>query len=251
MFRLMPKESIFFATCKKPAECIEFPAFVAAYAGDMKMWSNTSGKADKTPDFFSAEYGTMMEVMRVDDHAYVNEKGKVVNPAASADSIKFKELVDNGFLEDYPNAGVAINSDTGLPTLEDHNYQRYKSNFKRVVGEHISKIPTYRKNHPECKFLTFLIMDESGGYFEVETVPDKFEKDMPCFGRPHIWIIDKAFTEVFTKTDVDCVIWFSPYKHAESRFVPGGLPMVSVFFKSGGKWESVDYRESHVVPAEI
>ena len=98
MFRLMPKESIFFATCKKPAECIEFPAFAAAYAGDMKLWSNTSGKADKTPDFFSAEYGTMMEVMRVDDHAYVNEKGKVVNPAASADSVRFKELVDNGFL---------------------------------------------------------------------------------------------------------------------------------------------------------
>ena len=250
MFRMVETKGILFATDKKPEECPEFPAFAVAYKGDLDLWKDTSGKADKTPDFFSPEYETMIEFMRVDDHAFVTDEGKVVNPSAAADSKRFKELVDNGYLEMCPNAGIIITGDTGLPTLEDHNYQRYKSNFERVVKEHISKIPTYRKNHPECKYLVFLIFDESCGYFEAESIPKEIKKGMLCRGRPHLWPMDENFVNVFYGSDVDCVIWFTPYKYAESRFIPGGLPRVSVFFKSEGKWETIQYDESHMMPAE-
>lgn len=250
MFRTCAKKDILFVTEKKPSNCPEFAAFISAYAGDMNLWEDTSGKADRTPDFFSSEYETMIEFMRVDDHAFVNENGKVINHAASADSKRFKELVDRGFLDMYPNASIIITGDTGLPTLEDHNYQRYKANFERVVKEHISKIPTYRKNHPECKYLVFLIFDESCGYFEAETVPKEIKKGMVCRGRPHLWLVDKNFVDVFSRSEVDCVIWFTPYKYAESRFVPGGLPRVSVFFKSEGRGKVIHYDESHIVPAE-
>ena len=250
MFRSCNTKGILFATDKKPEDCPEFAAFAAAFGGDMKLWMDTSGKADKTPDLFSLEYETMIELMRVDDHAFVNENGKVINHAASADSKRFKELVDRGFLETYPNASIIITGDTGLPTLEDHNYQRYKANFERVVKDHISKIPTYRNNHPECKYLIFLIFDESCGYFEAETVPKEFKKGMMCRGRPHLWPLDENLVNVFSGSDVDCVIWFTPYKYAESRFFPEGLPIVSVFFKSEGRWRIIRYDESHMVPAE-
>lgn len=254
VFRMTDKSGILFASDKEVKDLIKCPDFIpfaAAYHGDKKLWKDTSGKADMTPDFFSEEYESMIEFMRVDDHACVNEKGKVVNPAASEDSKKFNELVKSGLLEDYPNAGIIVTSDTRLPTLEDHNYQWYKSNFKRVVEEHISKIPTYRKNHPECKHLAFLIFDESCGYFEVESIPEEFKEGTPCLGKPHFWFMDDTFTKVFTKSEVDCVIWFTPYKFAESRFVPGGLPVVSVFFKSEGEWKTITYDESHMMPAEV
>ena len=37
-------------------------------------WTYNAGKADPPPDFFFDKYQLMMEVMRVDDHAFVNEK---------------------------------------------------------------------------------------------------------------------------------------------------------------------------------
>ena len=38
-------------------------------------WTYNAGKADPPPDFFSDKYMLMMEVMRVDDHAFMNKKG--------------------------------------------------------------------------------------------------------------------------------------------------------------------------------
>ena len=124
-----------FVTDKNPKDCPEFVAFAAAFGGCMELWEDSSGKADKTPDLFSPGYETMIELMRVDDHAFINENGRVVNHAASANSKIFKELVDKGYLKMFPNATIVITGDTGLPTLEDHNYQRYRDNFKRVVKE--------------------------------------------------------------------------------------------------------------------
>ena len=38
----------------------------------------------------------MMDVMRVDDHAFVNEKGKVINPTNAKESRLRKELKQSG-----------------------------------------------------------------------------------------------------------------------------------------------------------
>ena len=40
------------------------------------LWCNSSGKADPPPDFYSNAHGYMMDVMRVDDTAFVTKKGK-------------------------------------------------------------------------------------------------------------------------------------------------------------------------------
>lgn len=46
----------------------------------VEEWQCSSSKSDPPPDFYSDKYKLMMEVMRVDDHAYINAKGKVINP---------------------------------------------------------------------------------------------------------------------------------------------------------------------------
>ena len=44
----------------------------------VEEWQCSSSKSDPPPDFYSDNYKLMMEVMRVDDHAYINAKGKVI-----------------------------------------------------------------------------------------------------------------------------------------------------------------------------
>ena len=45
-----------------------------------KLWSNSSGKSDPPPDFYNDKLKVMMDVMRIDDHAFENKNGKIVNP---------------------------------------------------------------------------------------------------------------------------------------------------------------------------
>lgn len=249
-FRMSETRDIFFVTERAVQECAKTVAFATVYKGNEEYWVDSSGKADPTPDLFSKEYETMVEIMRVDDHAFETEDGKIINHSLAADSKRFNELVKSGILDQYPDAQIMVTSNTGLPTLEDHNYLRYKANFKRVVSDHISKIPTYRKNHPECRYLTFLIFDESSGYFEFSEPPKELKRGVVYRGRPHLWFIDEDFIDVFRGSDIDCVIWYAPYKYAESRFLPEGLPSVSVYFKNETIPDIRKYDENRVLPAE-
>jgi hypothetical protein len=112
-------------------------------------WKDSSGKDDPPPDFFSNETGFMMEVMRVDDHAYENKKGRVINPTLARETQLRKEIANRGILAPFPNHKyIYINADTRLPTDQDHNYVFYKENFVRTVKNHASKVTLYRQNHP-------------------------------------------------------------------------------------------------------
>lgn len=44
-----------------------------------KQWVDTSAKNELPPDFYNDKLKLMMDVMRIDDHAYVDEKGIVIN----------------------------------------------------------------------------------------------------------------------------------------------------------------------------
>lgn len=55
-------------------------------------WINSSGKSDPPPDYYSPKDELMMDVMRVDDHAFVDKKGKIQNPTNAGESKLYKEL---------------------------------------------------------------------------------------------------------------------------------------------------------------
>lgn len=193
-----------------------------------KLWKNSSGKSDPPPDFYCDKLKLMMDVMRVDDHAYKNKKGKLVNPTNAKESSMQNELRQSGILDRFPNVkDIICNAMTDLPTAQDHNYKFYNNNFIRTVEEHKRKIELYKQNHPGFKSI-FFILDESSAYFEAEQRRDEIIYQAPIKGYPHLWLLDQAFTNVFMGSEIDYVIWFAPYKQ-EHLFCNIILPEVVVY----------------------
>ena len=43
--------------------------------------------------------------------------------------------------------------------------------------------------------------------------------------KAHLWFLDKAFVDAFKNSEVDFLIWFSPYKHCAAFSVEDGTPL--------------------------
>ena len=194
-------------------------------------WKNSSGKSDLPPDYYSDKFRLMMDVMRIDDHAFVDENGKVYNPHNKRESVLRKEIESkNPNLKKASLEGrLIINPITNLSSEEDHNYLNYVNNFKRVVEKHIEKIPIYNKNHEGHK-LIFFICDESSPYFE--NLDIGFQKSKMAGevkkGNSHLWWEDNNMIRILKNTKIDYLIWYTPYKWFES-FPKITLPKVVIF----------------------
>lgn len=218
-------------------------------------WTYNAGKADPPPDFFSDKYHLMMEVMRIDDHAFINEKGVLINPVNIRESQLQKELrakiKESNPGIDLDSVKIMVNAISGLPSLEDHNYQFYYTNFKRAVEKHMQKIPLYRKNHPDKK-LIFFVFDESTAYVQVEDAafaqrgPVALE---PFYAKPVWHFRDRRFLDIFRNSDIDYLIWHTPYKLLHGS--PIQAPRVCIFdIKRYTYKHSEDYPEEFIVSAE-
>ncbi len=186
-----------------------------------KKWKDSSSKDDLPPDFYNDEKTIMMDIMRVDDHAYENEKGKIINPTNKRENELMKELSNkNPFLKKAAEEGrLFINPDSGLRGIDDHNYIFYIKNMERVIKKHIDKIPLYLKNHPDYKII-FTIMDESSlyaldEYNNINGFPVKVGEKY--FVKPHLWWDDSNFLKHFEGSQVDYLIWLTPYKNFDMR----------------------------------
>lgn len=60
-----------------------------------KNWIDSSGKNDPPPDFYNKKRKIMMDVMRIDDHAFVDDKGNVINNHNKRESEIIKKLIKN------------------------------------------------------------------------------------------------------------------------------------------------------------
>ena len=204
---------------------------------EWKLWSNSSGKSDPPPDFYNDKLKLMMDVMRIDDHAYENKNGKIVNLTNKQESMIQKEIRKSGMLDDFPNVkNVMVTAVTDLPTDEDHNYKFYCSNFKRVLMKHNNQIDLYRKNHPGYKTI-FFVLDESSAYFEMESKMDNGVMK----GQLHYWFWDNMFVNVLKKLRIDYLIWCAPFKYYEvsNWDEKTDLPEVCVIdIKDINQWDS-------------
>lgn len=219
-----------------------------------EKWTNSSGKSDPPPDFFSDELGLMMDIMRVDDHGHVGRDGKsIVNPTLQRESEVMRELKQKGILDIFPNAQPHLIVDTKLPTDEDHNYIFYRDNFNRTVGSHIKKIANYRSNHPGLKTV-FMVFDESSPYFE-SMEPYKARKigDVQR-GKPHLWFLDSAFMAIVKNSDIDYLVWFTPYKHCDLFSSIDGrveLPIAVVINVRNIETPFIQYETLKMISAEL
>lgn len=175
-------------------------------------WVDNSRNSDFPPDFYSNTYQLMMEIMNVSDNEH-EDNGHIVNPVMRKMDEMKKELKDSWIFEQLPdNINFMINPITDLPGDEDHNYTFYVNCMNRVLSKHISKIPLYRKNHPDKK-LIFVIFDESTEYMELSKIEDKPKNAGDIFSAHlHHWYVDKKLIESFMKKDIDYIIWFAPFK---------------------------------------
>ena len=220
-----------------------------------RQWVYNARTSDPPPDFYSEKYGLMMEVMRVDDHAHVNDKGILVNPVNERESKVQKEIKEN-FKKNHPELNIdkldiMVNAVTDLPSREDHNYLFYYENFKRTVEKHISKIPLYRQNHPDKK-LIFFVFDESTAYLRVDDKELAQRGPIPLekfWGVPQCFFADARFMEVFRGADIDFLIWFAPYKMIHGR--KRQLPKIVVFDMKKYKFQPlIDYPLEYMVSSE-
>lgn len=204
--------------------------FDAVYEGSKwEKWTDNSGKGDAPPDFFSNELQLMMEVMRVDDHAFISGKGRRVNPTNEKES-KLQKKIRSLILKGHPYSDLSefpirITTVSGLPSKQDHNYEFYYNNFKYTLEKHIQKIESYRNNHPD-KDLIFFVFDESTAYIQAPD-EDTAGRDLQPFeyfeGSPLWHFLDKRFVDVFKDCNIDYLIWFTPnkYFHGSSYQNPG------------------------------
>lgn len=183
-----------------------------------KKWVDTSAKNELPPDFYNNKLKLMMDVMRIDDHAYVDENGRVINRHNERESKLVEELISkNDMIREIAEKGnLFITPDSGLRGYEDHNYDFYVNNFKRVVEKHIKKIEKYKKNHPGFKTI-FFVFDESSPYikcFDEKRLTYAGEK---IFAHPHCWWFDKNMLNVIKDSDIDYLLWMCPYKYFKAE----------------------------------
>ena len=182
-------------------------------AFNRKEWINSSGKNDPPPDFYDNKHKLMMDVMRIDDTTFKNKKGKLVDLTRQKEEKLLKSYLGDNYRNERDDIHCFVVASSGLPTNEDHNFERYFKNFERVFEEHEKKLDLYKSNHPGFKTI-FFICDESSAYQQVKTAQDLKEpkEGQIILATPHLFCLDKKFYEIIKNSKVDYVIWFAPWK---------------------------------------
>ena len=226
---------------------------IYSYISDDKVWEtewiNSAKKSDPPPDFYNPDRMIMMEVMSFDDKAVIG--GKI-----NATKAKEKKLLDQlRHLEietTFPNLkNISILADSGLPLDEDHNFRRYKSNFKRVIEKHSKKIPNYKKNHREYKLIFFIFDEASGIYFESNSKNSK-SIGTPILARPHLYYADDDFVKVIKSCGADFLVWFKPYNsYTTINGVRDDLPKVMIYDINEMNIKTTTYKTEMMESSEI
>ena len=212
-------------------------------------WIDSSAKDAPPPDFYNETENLMLEVMRVDDHGFIKD-GKVINPTYRREHEIEKEMKKAGIIDQFPDLQtVFINAVTDLPTNEDHNYQFYLDNFKRVVSNHKKKINDYKANHPNHRII-FFVFDESSAYWESDEADTIVKEGKMLIGEPHFWFVDKKFVDIFYHSEIDYLIWVTPYKMLFNSSFPHPLPRACVFDCKNATMSLRKYDASFMVSVE-
>ena len=227
-FQNLKKKDIFFANSALSTRKV----FNSIY--DRRKWSkwiDSSSKKDLPPDFYNDKMKLMMDVMRIDDHAFEDLNGKIINPTNKRESELLKILASKSesLRKAVTEGRVIIIPDSGLRGKKDHNYTFYYKNFERVVTKHLDKINNYKNNHPKYKTI-FFILDESSPYF---TTKNNYKPCIPgeiVYSIFHQWWKDYNMLKNVYDSELDYIIWFSPYKHFDSleKFEPPYAVVIDV-----------------------
>ena len=211
-------------------------------------WINSSRKSDPPPDFYSDKACLMMEVMRIDDHTRPGKKGKPFNPVNIRESQLQKEL-DKVF----PGIPKFINAISDYKGIVDHNYKLYIKNFRTTVERHIKRVPQYRINHPKHR-LIFYVFDESSAYIESanKKIASKgIREGQAILCKKHVHYLDKNMLFAFRESNVDFLLWHTPFKTYFNESPTRQMPQVAFIKLNNFQWEMLhEYNEDLMMSVE-
>ena len=178
-----------------------------------------------------------MEVMRIDDYLNVDNQKHPFNSASKANNL-LRKCLGEKYKNERNDISVYYTVDTSDPAK--FNYAGYLQNFEKVILKHSKKIDKYHENHPECKELIFMILDETGTYFQrFDTQNQSREKTIDNSlkkSKPHLWYKDRNFIEIIKNSNADYVIWFCLNKKRN--------PAVCIFDVKGFRGKGKSYNPS-------
>jgi len=117
------------------------------------------------PDFYAPSHNMMFDVLRIND----SEVRKRYNPVKMRERKRCGEVMEKFGDMLAPNAEMVVISETDRS--EEHAYKQYVKNAKRVIGEHIKKIPLWEKKCPGIRYKGLFVCDETEAYFEGISMP--------------------------------------------------------------------------------
>lgn len=165
------------------------------------------------PDFYSDEHSMMFDVLRIND----SEVKKTYNPVKIRERKGCAEVsqeFDGIFAPDAKMLVISDSDDAG-----ECAYKKYVKNTRRVIGEHIKKLPLWKERHPDIKYKGLFVFDETEVYFEGLSMPSgcsefgkRWVRGVKCGCELHRpWLDERLIGQVY-ESGIDFVVWFCPYK---------------------------------------
>lgn len=195
-----------------------FERKILRYIQNVRSFTENNGHDCLPPDYYSDSFSCMFDVLRINDAEI--KKGR--NPIIAQEQKMRKEFKNEGLL-DSQYFQVAFEAGTS-GDINEHSFPQYKKQAKRVIQEHIDKIPLWINAHPSIQHKGLLILDESGLCFERTKTHVKDDYFAFSFNSnqgliTHETWNDAEFIQPIYDSAMDFVIWFNPYKnHNEVLF---------------------------------
>ncbi len=191
----------------------DFERKILQYIRNYKSFTENNGHDCPPPDFYSDEFSCMFDVLRVNDA----EVKKTYNPIIAQEQQMRKEYQKAGLL-DSPFFQVAFEA-AASGDVNEHSFEKYKKQAQRVINSHISKIPLWKKEHPNIQYKGLFIFDETGLCIEGTKKHIKDDYFAYSFDAKRGLIIhetwnDPIFMQAIYDSCLDFVIWFNPLKYA-------------------------------------
>lgn len=177
-----------------------------------RLFTQNNGHDCPPPDYYSDSLDCMFDVLRINATEETDDvTGKTWNPAKIAERKSIEFFKDVGF---YGNPYMHLITEVhgGKPT-----YEKYSTQAKRVIANHIQKIPVWKQEHPKIMTKGLIICDVSPLCIEVFKADTSYHYG-PGFRVHEVWN-DFVFSSPIYKSDLDFVVWFSPWKWGGSKFI--------------------------------
>lgn len=189
--------------CKKVLRALKNECLLTARNGHDKL----------PPDFCSEECNIMFDAMMVNDTEIEIKKGKFKNSKKGREREMEDEINKLGIF-DVEKCKVFCNSE--CLDYHEHSIDNFVKQARRVIENHIKKIKIWEKELPNIKYKGLFIFDECSVYFKGECKPtNNFKYRFTYEGNKlNVYFpwLDKNIMQQIYNSEIDFVIWYSPYK---------------------------------------